>query len=207
MASNRRRIGLFGGSFDPVHIGHVKAARVACGWASLDSVWFVPAATSPFKAGTTMATADHRLAMIRLAIADEPDFSVSTVDLDRAGVSYALDTVRLLKTRHPDVDFSFIIGADSLVNLSKWREAHTLVGLCDFITLARPGWTFSRVPGFEGETERRLRQGIIADFAEPVSSSEIRRRVEQGESLEGLVPPAVAQYIAQNGLYRKADLA
>lgn len=201
MNGNRHKIGLFGGSFDPIHNGHVKAARRAMEAGKLDAVWFLPAAVSPFKSGCAHASARDRVEMVKLAIGGEPRFSVCEVETSREGVSYTIDTVRLLKRSHPDVDFVFVIGADSLMSLCKWREAEALVGLCEFITLARPGWAIDRVPGFEGEAETRLRGGIVRDFAAEVSSSEVRRRVANGESIQDLVSPAVAAYIAEKNVY------
>lgn len=201
MNGRRRKIGLFGGSFDPIHNGHLMAARRALAAGELDAVWFMPTAASPFKPGPSHASAQDRVEMVKRAIEDEPRFSVCEVETARGGTSYTVDTVRLLKRRHPDVDFSFIIGADSLVALHQWREAETLVGLCDFITLARPGWEIDRVPGFDVETEARLRKGIVRDFSVDISSSEIRRRAASGESIAGMVPSAVATYMVENPVY------
>lgn len=202
MKGSRSKIGLFGGSFDPIHNGHVKAARRALEAGGLDAVWFMPTAASPFKSGRAFASARDRIEMVKRAVEGEPRFSVCDAETARGGISYTVDTVRLLRRRHPDVDFFFIIGADSLANLHQWHEAEALVGLCDFITLARPGWEADRVPGFDVETETRLRRGIIKDFAVEVSSSEIRRRVSNGESIGEMVPAAVAAYIAGHPVYR-----
>ena len=201
MDAKRGRIGLFGGSFDPVHNGHLAAARRAREAGGLDEVVFIPAAASPLKVGRMVAPDADRLAMLRLAIADESAFSVSDYEIAKAGVSYTIDTVRHFEAAWPGVRLVLIIGADSLATLHRWREAEALAGLCEILTLARPGWPVDRVPGFEGETAARLLAGVVEDFSQDVSSSEDRRRLEAGRSVDGIVPAAVAAYIRGKNLY------
>lgn len=201
MEAKRGRVGLFGGSFDPVHNGHLAAARRAREAGELDAVVFIPAAVSPLKVGRMVAPDEDRLAMLRLAIADEAAFSVSDYEIAKAGVSYTIDTVRHFEAAWPDARFILIIGADSLATLHRWREARALVDRCEILTLARPGWTVDCVPGFDEAVAARLLAGVVADFSQDVSSSEVRRRLAAGRSASGLVPAAVADYIRRRNLY------
>jgi nicotinate-nucleotide adenylyltransferase len=192
---------LFGGSFDPVHNGHLAAARRAREAGGLDEVVFVPAAASPLKLGRMVAPGADRLAMLRLAVADEPAFSVSDYEIAKAGVSYTIDTVRHFEAAWPGARLVLVFGADSLAALHRWREARALVDRCGILTLGRPGWAVDRVPGFEGEVADRLLAGVVADFSQDVSSSEVRRRLQAGRSVDGIVPAAVAAYIRGKNLY------
>jgi nicotinate-nucleotide adenylyltransferase len=192
---------LFGGSFDPVHNGHLAAARRAREAGGLDEVVFVPAAASPLKVGRMVAPDADRLAMLRLAVADEAAFSVSDYEIAKAGVSYTIDTVRHFEAAWPGARLVLILGADSLATLHRWREARALVDRCGILTLGRPGWAVDRVPGFEGEVADRLLAGVVADFSQDVSSSEVRRRLQAGRSVDGIVPAAVADYIRGKNLY------
>ncbi len=207
MAAAHRSIGLFGGSFDPVHNGHLAAARRAREAGGLDEVVFIPAAVSPFKADRALAPDADRLAMLRLAVAGEPGFSVSDFEIAKAGVSYTVDTARHFAAVWPGTRLVFILGADSLATLGQWREAGALADLCDFIALARPGWRTDRVPGSDAGTEARLRVEIVADFAQDVSSTQIRRRLAAGLPVDELVPPAVAAYIRERELYRPRPIS
>ncbi|MEN0111436.1 MAG: nicotinate (nicotinamide) nucleotide adenylyltransferase, partial [Planctomycetota bacterium] len=116
------RLGVFGGSFDPVHIGHVRLARACRDQASLDRVWFVPAATQPHKPGGPVASGEDRLAMLRLALADEPGLEASPIELDRGGVSYTVETLRAIAESQPAAELFFLMGADTLRDLPNWRE-------------------------------------------------------------------------------------
>jgi nicotinate-nucleotide adenylyltransferase len=204
MAMKRGRIGLFGGSFDPVHNGHLAAARKAREAGGLDEVVFIPAATSPLKIGHMVASDADRLAMLRLALAGEAAFSVSDYELAKSGVSYTIDTVRHFTSAWPEARIVLILGADSLATLFQWREAQALVDSCEILTLARPGWPVDRVSEFDGKTTARLLSGVVADFSQPVSSSEVRHRLETGHPVAGLVPAPVADYIQDRGLYRRS---
>ena len=188
--SDRKIIGLFGGSFDPPHNGHISAARTALEKAGLAAVVFVPARVSPLKIGQMRAPDDARLEMLRLAIADEPRFSVSDIELRRPGVSFTIDTIRHFISENPSDDFALIIGADSLATFHHWKESDEIARLCRIIVLARDG--------FPNETDFT----IIRDFDSPVSSTEIRRRLAASEPLGDFLPPAVAGYIRRHGLYQ-----
>lgn len=195
-------IGLLGGSFDPVHNGHLAAARAAMAFGGLDRVIFIPAACSPFKMGNTTASSVHRLEMLRLATASESQMSVSGVEIVQSGVSYTIDTVRHFLAELPEAKLFFILGADALVTLHAWHDAHALVELCDFITLARSGSEVGTLPGFSAATSERLLNGVIRDFEVHASSTDVRQRVAAGASITDSVHPDVACYIAEHGLYR-----
>jgi nicotinate-nucleotide adenylyltransferase len=191
------RLGILGGSFDPVHLGHLLAAQDACEQAALDRVIFMPAARAPLKDAAPGLAGDLRVALLRAAIADDPRFEVSALELDRGGVSYTIDTVRAVHAAHPAAALSWIIGADQAGQLAKWRDIGALAALVEFIVLARPGFA---VPPAERLPEGvRLRPVAVHECA--VSSSEIRARLAAGRSVRYLLPAAVAQRIARDRLY------
>ena len=203
-AAGPLRVGLLGGSFDPVHEGHLALAREAMRVASLDRVLFAPAADSPFKVGRMIAPAGDRAEMVRLAIADEPRFGLCRADLDRGGVSYSIDLVEAVKASlPPDAELFFVLGADALAGLHRWYRAGDLVRLCRFLSFGRRGTDVDPADlGFDPATNARLAADWHPDFDVPDSSTEIRRRAAAGAPLDGLVPPAVAAYVAARGLYR-----
>lgn len=168
--SKRPRIGLFGGSFDPIHLGHTGVAeRAADDW-HLDKVLVIPAYRSPFKTeGHAPMDNDLRWKLVQLACANHPRLVPCAIELERGGVSYAIDTVRAVKEKHPDADLFYIIGEDNVDGLPKWREAEALAALCRFITFPR------------------TRE----------SSTEIRRRLAAGEPIDGWVCPAVADILTR----------
>lgn len=200
------KIGVLGGSFDPVHNGHLKMARVAQD-ASLDHVLFVPAKISPLKIGRMTASVEQRLDMLRLALAGQGSaFEISTVDIEREGCSFTVDTMRILKAQYPGAELFFIMGADSLLTFGQWYKAEELAKLCTFITFARPGFVLreSDVTPFFDEAQRAdLTKYMVRDFDVPVSSSEIRDAFARGE-IPGrdVLPESVAAYIVEHGLYR-----
>ena len=198
------RVGLLGGSFDPVHGGHLALARAAVRAAALDRVLFAPAADSPFKIGRMQASAADRAAMVELAIAGEPRFELCRADLDRGGVSYSVDLVLAVKASlPPDAELFFVLGADALAGLHRWHRADELVRLCRFLSFGRRGAAVDPADlGFDPAANARLAADWHPDFDVPDSSTEIRRRAAAGRPLDGLVPPAVASYIASRGLYR-----
>jgi len=191
------KIGLFGGSFDPVHKGHIAAARAALKTAGLSAVFFVPAFVSPLKVGRMNAGGSHRLSMIRLAIADEPHFQFSDYELRRpGGASFTIDTVKYFVKKNPKDSISFIMGADSLATLPHWKSVYELLNLCEIIVLARPGCEI-------GELMPGGKFTIVRDFDHPASSTEIRRRLAAGEEIgEDLIHPEVAEFIKTRNLYK-----
>ncbi len=196
---------LFGGSFDPVHNGHLAVARQVAERYGVGRLWFVPAAISPLKRGRMTASDEDRLAMLRLATAGDGRFGVTDCELRRGGVSYTVDTLRQWRTLHPGDEIVFVAGMDSLLTLSRWKNYAEITDLCRFVTFVRPG--YSRLPrpadlGLPGPLAERLLADVFEGELNDVSSSDIRSRVAQGLPLAGLVPPVVADYIAARGLYR-----
>jgi len=199
------RLGILGGTFDPIHFGHLLAGEEARVTLGLDRVLFAPAGDPPHKQGHPLLPIAHRLAMVRLAIADNPAFELTTVDVDRPGPHYTVDLVRLVREEWGTgaEDTFFIMGADSLAHLLTWHRPDRLIQLCRLAVVARPGYRAdlgeleSALPGLS----RRL------DWVEMpvlgISSSDLQRRVRQGRSIRYQVPAAVAQYVAEHHLYRE----
>ena len=188
------RIGLFGGSFDPVHLGHHLVAQAALEEMNLDRVVFIPAAQSPFKPGTNPAPARRRVQMLRLALATQPRFEVDEQEIWRGGVSYTIDTVCDFHRHFPDAALFYLIGTDHVSQLPKWREAEALARMVEFIVIPRPGQEARSVPApFKGH--------FLNGFPLAVSSSDIRARVKQGLAVDGLVRREVAEVIQNNHLY------
>jgi nicotinate-nucleotide adenylyltransferase len=199
-----RKIGILGGTFNPIHIGHLIIAQDAMEQLGLDCVKFIPSAMPPHKKYEGNATAAQRLAMVRLAIRGNARFEVDDIEIRRGGTSYSVDTLAGLRRRNPRATFYFIIGADSLRELHRWREVGRLVRLCTFVTVVRPGFEPRRVvdPKLDAATRRRLRQHVLRGHACDIASRDIRTRVARGEPIRYLVPDAVLQYIRRHKLYR-----
>jgi nicotinate-nucleotide adenylyltransferase len=188
------RIGIFGGSFDPVHLGHQLVAQAAREELQLDRVFFVPAAQSPFKPERQLAPAKVRSAMLRLALAGKTWAEVDTQEIDRGGVSYSVDTVSNFRERFEDGDFFYLIGADHVSQLPKWRHSAELARMTTFVVIPRPGETPLAAPaGF--------RLQWLNGFPVSISASEIRARVKSGLPVDALTGPVVAEAIRNNGLY------
>jgi nicotinate-nucleotide adenylyltransferase len=202
----REKIGVFGGSFDPVHLGHLGIAEEAREIFGLDRVIFVPAALPPHKRSGTVAPAADRLAMVALAIAGNPRFSASDIELHRAGPSYTIDTLDELQRKRPRARLYFIVGADSLAELHKWRHAAELVRRYEFIIIKRPGTRPPYAKSLEKAFGKRVAARLGANFIKTgiydISATAIRKRVRDGKNIRYLVPPAVERYIFRKGLYR-----
>jgi nicotinate-nucleotide adenylyltransferase len=188
------RIGLFGGSFDPVHLGHLLVAQAAREELDLGRLFFIPAAHSPFKPGTRPIPATERLRLLRLALAGKPWCEVDEQEAQRGGVSYTIDTVRNYAQRFTRVSLFYLIGADHLPQLPQWRAAEELARLVEFVVIPRPGQDQAPFPApFRGRW--------LTGFPLGVSSSQIRARVQAGLPIEHLVPQAIAEAIRNNRLY------
>lgn len=203
------RIGILGGSFNPVHLGHLVMAQDALERFGLDRVLFVPANQPPHKPTPGMASAADRLTMLQLATRGDPRFAVCEEELQRGGVSYTVDTLRRLRELHPGAGLHFIIGGDTLRELHTWKDIYTVLELCVMVTIARPGF---RTEGLDAEGLRlddpwpaRLAANVVTGHLVAVSSTDIRARAARGWSVRYLVPDAVAQYIADGGLYRHQE--
>lgn len=182
--------GLFGGTFDPPHIGHLVAAREALERLGLDRVAFVPAAQPPHKPGRGVTAAAHRLAMLQAALTDEPRFEIEEMELQRPGPSYTVDTLRTMRGVRPEDQLVLLLGADQYAELQTWREPEAVATLARLVVVARAGE--APAPGVERLEMPRL----------DVSSTLVRERVGRGLSVRWLVPPAVEQYIEIHRLYR-----
>ncbi|MEK6612506.1 MAG: nicotinate-nucleotide adenylyltransferase [Gemmatimonadota bacterium] len=186
------KLGLFGGTFDPPHVGHFLAAVDAADALELDQVVWVPAGTQPLKAGAAAAEGAHRLEMTRLTAAGDPRFSVEALEVERGGLSFMIDTLRTLRERHPGAALFLLLGADAAALLPKWREPEAIRALAEIVVLTRGGEDLVPPAGVRTLSTRRV----------DVSATEIRARVRVGRSIRGFVPDAVEEYIAAHGLYR-----
>ena len=186
------RIGVLGGTFDPIHIGHLVVASEVCAALSLDTVLLVPTAAQPFKGETSRASAGQRLEMCRLATADDDKLQVSDVDVIRGGVTYTVDTLTDLTVQYPGAELYFIGGADALARIDEWREPERLRALARWVVVARPGHAI------EVSDDRTL---VVETPEMGVSSTDVRHRVATGAPWRYLVPVSVAAYIVQHGLY------
>jgi nicotinate-nucleotide adenylyltransferase len=186
------KLGLFGGTFDPPHLGHYLAAVDATDALGLDQVAWIPAATQPLKTATEAAGAGHRLAMTRLTAAGDPRFTVEALEMERGGLSFSVDTLRAFRERHPGAALFLLLGADAAAMLPKWREPETIRALAEIVVLTRGGDSLELPDGVRTLATRRV----------DISATEIRARVRSGRSIRGFVPDAVADYIAAHGLYR-----
>jgi nicotinate-nucleotide adenylyltransferase len=200
------RIGVFGGTFDPVHLAHLIIAEQCREQGRLDQVWFIPAARPPHKQERTITSFAHRVEMLSLAVAGNPAFRIDELEKNRPGSSYTVDTLWELERQHPGVDWWLILGSDCLPDLPNWREPARIAQLAGFLIWERPGWPswptekLHAALGLPAEkTIRVLRaKGPLVD----ISSSDIRRRRTEGRSFRYLVPRAVECYIETHGLYR-----
>ena len=193
----RRRLGVMGGTFDPIHHGHLVAASEVQAWFGLDEVVFVPTGQPYQKAARTVSAAEHRYLMTVVATASNPRFTVSRVDIDRPGPTYAIDTLRDLRTeRGESTELFFITGADALAQILSWKDADELFRLAHFVGVTRPGHHLS------GDGLPVGRVSLVEIPALTISSTDCRQRARRGEPVWYLVPDGVVQYIAKHGLYR-----
>ncbi len=192
----KRRIGIMGGTFDPIHHGHLVAASEVMNRFALEQVVFVPTSTQPFKQGRETAAPEHRYLMTVIATASNNRFTVSRVDIDRGGITYTYETLRDLRAGDPDVEWYFITGADALHDILHWKHVDELFETTHFVGVSRPGHD----PDVTGLPEGKV--SLIEVPAMAISSSDCRRRVASGEPIWYLVPDGVVQYIDKYGLYR-----
>lgn len=202
--SPREKWGILGGSFDPVHNGHLHLAAAALEELSLAKVLLIPARTPPHKLTRRMASTDDRLNMLRLALSGEKSIVIDEVEIARGGISFTYETLTGLAGSHGETDFYFLVGNDSLAELATWRRIDLIAGLVTFVVLRRSGRASTETPPelIEALAGNPLRTVILAAKPMDVSSTEIRRAVARGDSIEDLVPPPVADYIREQGLYR-----
>ncbi|WP_447977605.1 nicotinate-nucleotide adenylyltransferase [Candidatus Nitrospira bockiana] len=219
------RIGLFGGTFNPIHRCHLEAAGETRNRLRLDRVLFIPTGDPPHKPTASLVPASHRLQMVKLAIAGQPAFGVSEVEIRRPSKSYSIDTIHeLQKELGPDAELFFIIGLDAFLDLPTWKQAPDLLRACHFVVLSRPGAQFAsllkmsllpaidRAPLIALDTQRALQVDVSLPSGTrlillwippcPVSASEIRSHLARGRAISNLLPAPVESYIMQHNLYR-----
>jgi nicotinate-nucleotide adenylyltransferase len=195
------RIGILGGTFDPPHVGHLILGEYSIEALDLTRLLFVPAADPPHKQDHDKTSVEHRLAMLERALAGNERFSLSRVDIDRAGPHYSVDTIKILQVQYPGAELYFVMGGDSLRDLPKWHRPQELITLCKLAVMRRPGDDFHAgmhhdvLPGLE-------QQVVLMDTPVlEISSTEIVRRLREGKSVRYLVPDLVIAYIAEHGVY------
>ncbi len=199
------RLGILGGTFDPVHLGHLAAAEEAAYRFDLKRVLLLPARHQPLKEHDPWTTDEHRLAMLRLAVDGNPRLAISTLELERAAPSYTVDTLRLLGAAHdPSCELYFLLGIDAVNALDRWREPAALLRLARLVAMSRsdvrePNWTMLR--GLEPDVEGRIDLLAVPDI--DINSRELRRRVAAGEPIRYQVPDPVWAYIGEHGLYQQ----
>ncbi|MBL6837814.1 MAG: nicotinate (nicotinamide) nucleotide adenylyltransferase [Puniceicoccaceae bacterium] len=193
----RTSLGLYGGSFDPVHSAHLRVAQLALEQLSLDKVVFIPAACSPLKSNPTVASDRDRIEMLELATAGEPRFEIDACEIERGGSSYAVDTVSLFRQRYSQCALHWIIGADQLELLPNWHRIDDLALHLTFVVLRRPGYCLD-APSIPGLQLIELEAPLMEH-----SSSEIRRRLEAGLPCTDLLPCSVEAFISSRGLYTR----
>lgn len=199
-------IAVLGGTFDPIHNGHLALAAEVCNRLPIDEMLLIPAYVQPFKTGNKITFSDLRMKMVELAIEDDPRFSVSSMEIDRGKVSYTYDTILQLKERYGDeTQIFFITGADAFMMLDHWRNADWLLKHCGFIAASRPGYDLEKLEKKAQELRDRFSgsQIHVMEINTPdISSTMIRERSREGKSLEGLVPEKVEELIRSLDLYR-----
>lgn len=215
----KERAGLFGGTFDPVHLGHLRAAEEIREILSLDKVYFIPAAIAPHKQASNATPSSHRLEMLRLAVSDNPGFEVCDFELSKDTPSYTVETLRYLKKTKPESEFYFMVGNELFREIDTWREWRELFRLANFAVITRPGYSepggkklplalendFSYYKGREDVIFYKDKNSSLIAFSRimglEVSSTEIRRCVNSGRSIKYLVPASVEEYILRHGIY------
>ena len=190
-------IGIMGGTFNPIHYGHLVSASEVCNKFKLDKVIFIPSALNPLKNASNLADAHHRLKMIKLAIADNPWFEASDIEIKRGGASYTIDTIKaFVKKYDKDVNIYFIIGADAFLEINSWASPDALLKICKFIVTTRPGYDLKKAKHvFRKHIE------IMKITHLEISSSDIRNRITSGALIKYLLPESVEDYIYKRRLY------
>lgn len=200
------RTGIFGGSFDPIHHGHLLLAECCSKQAKLDGVWFMPAAKQPHKPSGAVASEEQRVEMLRLALLDRPGWITTMVEIERGSVSYTVDSLRELSKAYPEREWFLLMGADTLHDFSNWREPQTILQMATPLVVHRAGEPPADFTVLADLVNAGRLQAIAAQQvdmpATEISSSEIRRRVAAGEAIREMVPDAVAEFIRSENIYR-----
>ncbi len=203
MGKQRRAVGLMGGTFNPIHYGHLVAAEAARDAFNLDQVIFIPSGQPPHKSNVFVADPEHRYLMTFLAIVPNQHFELSRVEIDRPGPSYTIQTLQYFAEQDPTVKWYFITGADAILDILTWHQPEKMFRYAEFIAASRPGYSLDKIFALEHRlgSERMQRIHPLEVPALAISSSQIRERLAQGLSIKYLVPEAVEHYIAKNRVY------
>lgn len=198
------KLAVIGGTFDPVHYGHLIAAEHARVELGIDKVVFIPSARPPHKANEMVTDWEHRYRMLQLAIVDNPAFEISSLEGPQRGISYTIDTIRSLQSVNSDRKIHFVMGTDALLTIDTWKDYRQLIDLCCFVVVTRPNYTIERshpvlaaLPEHWWQQMKQVEIPLI-----DISSTDIRRRVARGKTIKYLVPDSVQEYIVQNNLYQ-----
>jgi nicotinate-nucleotide adenylyltransferase len=197
------RVGIFGGTFDPIHLGHLAVARSIQSSLGLDNVVFVPAGQPWLKADTPVSRVEDRVQMLRLALARRRALELSTLEADRPGPSYTVDTMETLQRQlGSSADLFFLLGSDALMDIAKWKEPQRLIQLCQLVAFARPGFGLPTMEALEVAVPGISMRVVFAEVPQVnIRATDIRRRIAEGRSIQRLVPRAVERYILEHGLY------
>ena len=197
------RVGVFGGTFDPIHLGHLAVARSIQSSLGLDNVIFVPAGQPWLKADTPVSRVKDRVQMLRLALARRRALELSTIEADRPGPSYTVDTMETLQRQlGSDADYFFLLGSDALMDIAKWKEPQRLIQLCQLVSFARPGFGLPTMEALEAAVPGISLRVVFAEVPQVnIRATDIRRRIAEGRCIQRLVPRAVERYILEHGLY------
>ena len=201
------RVGVFGGTFDPIHLGHLAVARSIQSTLSLDKVLFVPAGQPWLKADAPVSPTKDRVEMLRLAIERRRVFELSTIEADRPGPSYTVDTMETLQRQlGGDADLFFLLGSDALMDIAKWKEPQRLIQLCELVAFARPGFGLPTMEALEAAVPGVSQRVVLVEVPQVnIRATDIRRRIAEGRSVQRLVPRPVERYILEHGLYKAAS--
>lgn len=217
--TGKKRIGLFGGTFDPIHCGHVKAAESVQRIFDFDRILFIPSYIPPHKESVDVASAEHRLKMVELALTPFDRFSPSSIEIDARGTSYSIVTLNRIKEMFPRADIYFLLGIDAFVEIETWKDYENVLEQCSFIVMSRPGYSLDQAKQVLSDKYNQriieVRGPVPMDNAGffihkiflcpihtlDISSSEVRKRVGKNQSIEGLVPENVGNYIKEKRLY------
>lgn len=205
---NRKRLGIMGGTFDPIHYGHLVAAEMACNEFALERVIFIPTGTPPHKTDRKIASSEFRYKMVSLAIDDNELFEISRIEIERTGLTYTVDTLRLMHEQYPDYELYFITGADAFREIFTWRNVEEILELTQFIGASRPGFDacvfLNQLQRKHPEFYEKMHTLEVPALA--ISSTDIRSRVKKGQSIRYLLPEPVRLFIKSKGLYQDARL-
>lgn len=207
MSERKKKVGIMGGTFDPIHNGHLLIAQAALDECGLDEILFVPSGTPWLKDLSKVLDKKTRVSLTGIAIEDNPGFALSTIEIDREGNSYSYETVEELKKANPEVEYYFILGADSLFKLQDWKNPEKLMADCTLLAAVRDDHDFKQVREKIAELEQNFgaKIALLSTPRVDISSTMIREKVRNGQSVRYLLPDAVREYIEKHGIYREAE--